>query len=367
MGRQIVLKDGFLVKKGHKRTNWRTRWFILYDDALLYYKKKGDKVAAGAVPLKGCSVISPCPMYQKKKSVFQVSSRVNHDLLMQASSDAERDEWVQAIGDAIKACDRLQGKHGNHEGVDLNDLITALQDKDAGLKLRDNTVNDVLFTNCFNGHDLVEWLIEWSFAENQEEAVSIATSLVAEAHLQPLAKCRSLDKCREVFIDDTNALYKFSAYHLADLKKAFDSSSDSEFSSEQESDSEEKKTQAKTTGPTAPGKIVKQGFMIKRGHVRRTWKARLFVLWDNPPLLQYYKGSKVDGEKPLGEIPIRWCTVNTIEQTEDSEVTVKNKERNNLFSVVTQKGKMYVLQASTPEEREAWMRAIMSPSDVTQD
>ena len=49
------------------------------------------------------------------------------------------------------------------------------------------------------------------------------------------------------------------------------------------------------------------------------------------------------------------------------EVTVKNKERNNLFSVVTQKGKMYVFQASSPEEREGWMRAIMSPSDVSQD
>lgn len=49
------------------------------------------------------------------------------------------------------------------------------------------------------------------------------------------------------------------------------------------------------------------------------------------------------------------------------EVTVKNKARVNLFSVVTQKGRMFVLQASTPEEREDWMRAIMSPADAAQE
>ncbi|XP_071818040.1 pleckstrin-2-like isoform X2 [Apostichopus japonicus] len=366
MGKRVLIKEGFLVKKGHVRTNWRTRWFALYDDVLLYYKKKGDKLAAGAVPLKGCSVLSPCPMYQKKKSVFQVSSRISHELLIQAHSDAERDEWAQAIGDAIKACDRLKEQQSSHTGVDLNELITALQDQGAGIKLKEKTVNNVLYTNCFSGHDLIEWLIEWSFAETPEESIALATSLVAEAHLQPLARCKSLEECRKIFFDD-DTLYKFSAYNLGDLKRTFDESSDSEFSSEEESESEEKKAQPKTTGPTARGKIVKQGFLIKRGHMRHTWKARLFVLWDNPPLLQYYKGSKVSGEKPLGEVPIRWCTVNTVEQTQDSEVTVKNKARVNLFSVVTQKGKMFVLQASTPEEREDWMRAIMSPADAAQE
>lgn len=68
---------------------------------------------------------------------------------------------------------------------------------------------------CFSGHDLVEWLIEWSFVETPEDGVSLATSLVAEAHLQPLARCKSLEECTEIFIDDDKALYKFvSNYFL---------------------------------------------------------------------------------------------------------------------------------------------------------
>lgn len=60
-------------------------------------------------------------------------------------------------------------------------------------------------------------------------------------------------------------LSRQSAYNLGDIKSAIDDSSDSEFSSEDDSDGEEKnKSQPKTTGPTAKGKIVKQGFLIKR-------------------------------------------------------------------------------------------------------
>ncbi|TNN86607.1 Switch-associated protein 70 [Liparis tanakae] len=43
-----VLKQGYLMKKGHKRKNWTERWFVLRPDALSYYacedlvEKKGN-------------------------------------------------------------------------------------------------------------------------------------------------------------------------------------------------------------------------------------------------------------------------------------------------------------------------------------
>jgi PH domain/C2 domain len=32
-----VIRQGYLIKKGHKRKNWRKRWFILYPNSLAYY------------------------------------------------------------------------------------------------------------------------------------------------------------------------------------------------------------------------------------------------------------------------------------------------------------------------------------------
>ena len=40
---------------------------MLYQDALAYFKNKGDELAAGVVELQGCSIISPCPQYTKKQ------------------------------------------------------------------------------------------------------------------------------------------------------------------------------------------------------------------------------------------------------------------------------------------------------------
>ena len=40
---------------------------MLYQDALAYFKNKGDELAAGVVELQGCSVLSPCPQYTKKQ------------------------------------------------------------------------------------------------------------------------------------------------------------------------------------------------------------------------------------------------------------------------------------------------------------
>jgi hypothetical protein len=36
-----ILKEGWLTKKGAKRRNWQTRWFILRASDLSYYKRKG--------------------------------------------------------------------------------------------------------------------------------------------------------------------------------------------------------------------------------------------------------------------------------------------------------------------------------------
>ncbi|XP_022103901.1 pleckstrin-2-like [Acanthaster planci] len=368
------LKEGFLVKKGHVRTNWRTRWFVLFNDALAYYKKKNDEYAAGAVLLAGCSVLSPCPQYTKKTGVFQLSTLDGLELLMQASNEAERDEWAKAIGDAIRTCSSAEGQNGRRSELTeaqvkrSKEIIQAMQDPGAGIKLKTKTLDGTEYKFCFSGQELVDWLLKWSFAETRKDAVAIATDLVIAAHLHPLVRCRTLANCRQALLDEPRAFYKFSAFHMSAIKALLPSSSDSDSSND--SDTEAKSRPVSVSAIKSlkgrGGKPVKQGFMMKRGHVRHTWKARLFVLWDEPPYLMYYRGSKAGDEKPLGEIPLRWCKVDIVDASRDhSDLSLKNKQRQNLFSVTTEKGKMYVMQAGSPEERTEWMRAIMSPNDIT--
>lgn len=362
------LKEGFLVKKGHVRTNWRTRWFVLYQDALAYFKNKGDEFAAGSVPLQGCSVISPCTQYKKKQGVFNLTSSEGKELLMQASTDEERDEWAKAIGEAIRELDCISIDANGLSGSDVkhDELITAMQDPEAGIKLESHKIDQqTVLRDCFTGAALIDWLIKWGFTEDREKGIALATDLVAAAHLQPQA--RSRDMANKLVLDDPKSLYKFSAFHMSDIKHVIPESSSSSDDSDDETITNKKCQPIQTKGLKGHGgKVVKQGFMMKRGHVRHTWKARLFVLWDEPPYLQYYRGSKskAGDNKPLGEIPLRWCKVNLVNPNDKKDVTVKNKSRQNLFSVMTHKNKLYVLQASNPEERDEWMRAIMAPSAV---
>ena len=49
-----------------------------------------------------------------------------------------------------------------------------------------------------------------------------------------------------------------------------------------------------------------EGFLYKKGHVRRNWKERYFILKPQPPTIFYYekKPKNVDKAEPLGTIPL---------------------------------------------------------------
>ena len=57
-----VLKTGKLTKKGHKRKNWKTRWFVLQRTVLRYYQSRDNMV----LKVSGRSVtpnLVPCTLY----------------------------------------------------------------------------------------------------------------------------------------------------------------------------------------------------------------------------------------------------------------------------------------------------------------
>ncbi|MEQ2288298.1 Pleckstrin-2 [Ameca splendens] len=69
-----VLREGFLVKRGHIVHNWKARWFMLTPDKLLYYKYEGgkrDSCQRGKILLKDSVITCPFLEYENRPVSFQ--------------------------------------------------------------------------------------------------------------------------------------------------------------------------------------------------------------------------------------------------------------------------------------------------------
>lgn len=97
-----------------------------------------------------------------------------------------------------------------------------------------------------------------------------------------------------------------------------------------------------------PG-VLRCGYCVKQGNVRKSWKRRFFTLDDNA--VSYYK-SEMDKE-PLRAIPLR-----DIQKVH--ECLVKSGDlllRDNLFEIITS-SRIFYIQTDSPEEMYGWIRDI---------
>jgi len=113
-------KSGELSKRGHVVKNWKTRWFILQEKKLFYFKKKSDNKPAGVVDLKMCQV-NPS---DKKPFCFEINdTQTNKVYPIAAPNQKEMQEWTTAIKDAVVAgaCSEPQFvKHKVHVHFDYD-------------------------------------------------------------------------------------------------------------------------------------------------------------------------------------------------------------------------------------------------------
>ncbi|XP_065124552.1 uncharacterized protein def6c isoform X3 [Paramisgurnus dabryanus] len=93
--------------------------------------------------------------------------------------------------------------------------------------------------------------------------------------------------------------------------------------------------------------IIKKGYLLKKGHVRRNWQERWFVL--KPCSLTYYVSEDLKEKK--GEIPLEEGSV--VENLPDKE------GRRCLFCVKTAL-RTYEMSASNLKQRVDWMQAIQT-------
>ncbi|KAM4744074.1 switch-associated protein 70-like [Anableps anableps] len=96
-----ILKQGYMMKKGHKRKNWTERWFVLRPTSLSYYgcedltEKKGDIILD-----QSCCVES---LHDRdgKKCLFIIKC-MDKSFEISASDKKKKQEWIQAIQTCIQ-------------------------------------------------------------------------------------------------------------------------------------------------------------------------------------------------------------------------------------------------------------------------
>ncbi|KAG8012064.1 Pleckstrin-like proteiny domain-containing family A member 2 [Nibea albiflora] len=111
---------------------------------------------------------------------------------------------------------------------------------------------------------------------------------------------------------------------------------------------ESEETEGRERKGNRPG-VLRCGYCVKQGNVRKSWKRRFFTLDDNA--VSYYK-SEMDKE-PLRAIPLR-----DIQKVH--ECLVKSGDlllRDNLFEIITGSRTFYI-QTDSPEEMHGWIRDI---------
>ncbi|XP_060894052.1 pleckstrin homology domain-containing family A member 2 [Labrus mixtus] len=111
---------------------------------------------------------------------------------------------------------------------------------------------------------------------------------------------------------------------------------------------ESEDTEGRERKGSRPG-MLRCGYCVKQGNVRKSWKRRFFTLDDNA--VSYYK-SETDKD------PLRAILLRDIQKVH--ECLVKSGElllRDNLFEIITSSRTFYI-QTDSPEEMHGWIRDV---------
>ncbi|PHJ18140.1 camk protein kinase [Cystoisospora suis] len=97
--------DGVLYKKGKHLHQWQARYYVLVDNMLYYYRRKGDAKPRGFMFLEGCYVELLSEQLGGRQHGFAIVHPKGETIskrLLFASSSKEQQEWVDALRVATK-------------------------------------------------------------------------------------------------------------------------------------------------------------------------------------------------------------------------------------------------------------------------
>ncbi|XP_074532288.1 pleckstrin [Halichoeres trimaculatus] len=105
-----IVKQGCLLKQGHRRKNWKVRKFILRDDpAYMHYydPTKGDD-PLGSIHLRGSVVtavefVPDAKKYDIDGNLFEIITSDETHYFFQAATAEERKDWIKAVQTVSKS------------------------------------------------------------------------------------------------------------------------------------------------------------------------------------------------------------------------------------------------------------------------
>ncbi|XP_041755171.2 switch-associated protein 70 [Coregonus clupeaformis] len=96
-----VLRQGYMMKKGHKRKNWTERWFVLGPNYMSYYVSEDLTDKKGEILLDRNCCVESLPDKEGKKCLFIVKCS-DKRFEISASDKKRKQEWIQAIQTCIQ-------------------------------------------------------------------------------------------------------------------------------------------------------------------------------------------------------------------------------------------------------------------------
>ncbi|XP_067444712.1 switch-associated protein 70 isoform X1 [Thunnus thynnus] len=96
-----VLKQGYVMKKGHMRKNWTERWFVLQPTSLSYYVCEDLVEKKGVIMLDRNCCVESLPDKEGKKCLFIIKC-TDKSFEISASDKKKKQEWIQAIQNCIQ-------------------------------------------------------------------------------------------------------------------------------------------------------------------------------------------------------------------------------------------------------------------------
>ena len=98
-----ILKQGYLLKRGHVRKNWKKRWFVLMPGELKYYISDEKEEVMGTCYLTRISKVRLVHGQSSMDNRFMVTcGRTAKDFEISAESEKDRDIWMEYIAFAIE-------------------------------------------------------------------------------------------------------------------------------------------------------------------------------------------------------------------------------------------------------------------------
>ncbi|XP_074086389.1 switch-associated protein 70 isoform X2 [Macrotis lagotis] len=95
-----VLKQGYMMKKGHRRKNWTERWFVLKPNIISYYVSEDLKDKKGDIILDDSCCVESLPDKDGKKCLFLIKC-LDKTFEISASDKKKKQEWIQAIHSTV--------------------------------------------------------------------------------------------------------------------------------------------------------------------------------------------------------------------------------------------------------------------------